>query len=273
MDTAATPGSGSAHDRASSGGDFDPSRGVVVAGPIRARGPVVTGLAVWGMSYAALAVLIVGLGFLLTHLLLPAGMDRFDLSVSRWFVDQRTPMLNTVTLVGSELGSTPAILGVAVVAVLVLAIMRRWYEIAFVVGALALEFSVFLTATFLIDRNRPDVPRLDPSPVTSSYPSGHAAASFALYAAIAIVIASHVRSAIVRTLVWIVALAVPVLVALSRVYRGMHHLTDVTASLLLGPGAVLLALLVTRAAAAAAAPNEETVPEPAPAPDDIEVAS
>lgn len=223
---------------------------------------MLTAATVWGISYVLLAVMIVGLGLLLTHVLLPSGLGRLDLSVSQWFVAQRTPTLDTVTMVGSELGSTGAIVGVAVVAVIAFAIGRYWRQVGFIACALSLEFAVFLTATFLIDRNRPAVPRLDPSPVTSSYPSGHAAASLTLWLAVAIAVTSTVRSAFVRALAWIVAVAVPIVVGLSRVYRGMHHLTDVSTSVVLASGALLLALVVTRSTAAASDPGEEPDAEP-----------
>lgn len=261
MDTAGEPRGGPIRDRASGGVVFDGSRWNLATERLRARGPVLAGVAAWVIAYAVLTMVIVGLGLLLTHTLLPAGLEQIDLSVSRWFVGQRTPTLDTITLVGSEFGSTGAIVGLTAIAVVVLAVKRYWYDIVFVIGAIALEFTVFLTATLVIDRNRPDVPRLDPSPVTSSYPSGHAAATLTLYLAIAIVIASRLRSAVVRTMVWVVAMAVPFLVGFSRIYRGMHHLTDVTVSVLLAVGALLFALFVTRTAAAAA--TELDVPEPA----------
>jgi undecaprenyl-diphosphatase len=182
--------------------------------------------------------------------LLPNGLGQFDASVSRWFVRQRTGTFDSVTAVGSTMGSTPVIVGVAVLAVIVLAVGRHWRQIGFLVGALAIEFIVFLTATALVDRQRPMVPRLDATPVTSSYPSGHTAAALTLYVGLAIVVWSLVRSTTIRTLAWILAVALPVFVGLSRLYRGMHHFTDVLASVLLGCGALLFALLATRSAVA-----------------------
>ena len=235
----------------------------------RLRGfrPLQAGLFVWAAGLIVLGIGIVGLGLLLTHLLLPAGLGRLDESVSMWFVQQRTTTLDSLTRIGSELGTTPVIIGVAAVAVIVLAIGRHWLQIAFLVGALTLEFLVFLTSTLVVDRMRPMIPRLDPTPVTSSYPSGHAAAALTLYVGLAIVIGSLVHSSAIRAIVWTVAVALPVFVGVSRLYRGMHHLTDVTASLLLGCGALLFALLATRTAVADSdARAEEQPPLPAPAP-------
>jgi membrane-associated phospholipid phosphatase len=107
-------------------------------------------------------------------------------------------------------------------------------------------------ATIVVDRARPDVPRLDVSPPTSSYPSGHTAAAIALYMALAAVVGSLTTNRLARALAWILAFVLPTVVAVSRLYRGMHHLTDVLASVVLGIGALLIALLAVRAGAAVA---------------------
>jgi membrane-associated phospholipid phosphatase len=204
------------------------------------------------VGYLVMAGLIVGLGLLLTHVLLSSGVGRWDEGVSEWFVRQRTATFNSITAAGSIIGSTEVVIAVAVLAGIVLAIRRWWRELGLIAIALSLEVLVFLTTTLAVDRPRPSVPRLDPSPVTSSYPSGHAAAAIALWVSLAIVISTHVRNAFVRALTWIVAIGVPIFVAFSRLYRGMHHVTDLMGSLLLGLGALLLALLAVRAASAVA---------------------
>ena len=226
---------------------------------LRAHRPVLAGLLVWFVGFVVMAGVIVGFGLLLTHVLLPDGVARLDASVSQWFVRQRTATFDSVTLIGSDLGSTGAILGVAALAALVLAIGKRWRQIGFLACALTLEFTVFLTATLLVDRQRPAVPRLDATPVTSSYPSGHTAAALTLYVGLALIVWSLTRPGAIRAVVWIVAVALPVFVGLSRLYRGMHHLTDVLASVLLGVGALSFALLATRSAVAV---SEERDREP-----------
>ncbi|MGE5226395.1 MAG: phosphatase PAP2 family protein [Planctomycetaceae bacterium] len=250
------------HDRATRDVVFEPTAGgpaSAIGSRMRAHRPVLAGLSVWVVGFLVMAAVIVGLGLLLTHVLLPDGVARLDASVSQWFVRQRTATFDSVTVIGSDLGSTGGILGVAAVAALVLAIGKRWRQIGFLACALSLEFTVFLTATLLVDRHRPAVPRLDATPVTSSYPSGHAAAALTLYVGLALVVWSLTRPGAIRTVVWIVAIALPVFVGLSRLYRGMHHLTDVLASVLLGVGALSFALLATRSAVAV---SEERHPEP-----------
>ena len=93
------------------------------------------------------------------------------------------------------------------------------------------ELGAFLAAATVVKRPRPGVTQLDQHLPTSAYPSGHEAATCCLYVAVAILVIGHAR-AWWRWLFLVPAIAMPVLVALSRMYRGEHHPTDILASLL-----------------------------------------
>lgn len=183
-------------------------------------------------SYVVLSAAMVGLGLLVTHSL--RGLTRWDVSVNRWFVHQRTGSFNRVTQVGSHLAETLTVVAVALVIVICLSVRKDWRSVVFVISALALEVTVFLTTTLLVDRQRPPVPKLDTAPPTSSFPSGHTAASIALYIGLFFVLRHVMRPGVGRTLLQLALLAVPIAVGLSRMYRGMHHPTDVIAGVLLG---------------------------------------
>jgi undecaprenyl-diphosphatase len=131
----------------------------------------------------------------------------------------------------------------AVLAVVFLWPWRRWFEPVFLVVSLVIEATAFIVVTTVVGRDRPDVPRLDSSPVGSSFPSGHVAAA-AAYAAIAVVVFWHTRKRWARILVVLVSVLVPVIVALSRMYRGMHFLSDTIAGAVLGCAAVALTAVV-----------------------------
>jgi membrane-associated phospholipid phosphatase len=216
------------------------------------RHPALIAWVVTIFGYVVLALLMAGVGLLLVHVLLHGPVGRWDTSVDRWFVPRRTPRLNSWTKLGSTMGATLTIIGVGAAAIVALGITRRWREVGLLFFGIVLEVWVFVTTTFLVDRPRPQVPRLDTAPPTSSFPSGHTAAAIVLYIGLAIVISVLVRNVVIRTLVWIVALLIPVAVGLSRVYRGMHNPTDVLASVLLGSGALVVTLLAVRSASTAA---------------------
>jgi undecaprenyl-diphosphatase len=99
--------------------------------------------------------------------------------------------------------------------------------------SLILEAASFITVTWLVGRPRPDVPRLEGSPVDSSFPSGHAAAA-AAYGALVVIVFRHTDRRWVRLSVVAICVAIPAIVGLSRMYRGMHYLSDVLAGVVLG---------------------------------------
>jgi membrane-associated phospholipid phosphatase len=216
----------------------------------RERSPVVVGSAISLLGLVLLTAVIVGIGLLLTKVFAGGPIESWDHRVTDWFVAHRTPTLDQVTVFGSDLGGTFTIIAIAVVAAVGLGIRTHWREVEVIVVALTIEVSVFLLATLVVDRARPDVPRLDVSPPTSSYPSGHTAAAIVLYVGLAIVVSSLTASRFARVLAWTLALLLPVAVALSRLYRGMHHPTDVLASVVLSAGALTIALLAARTSSA-----------------------
>jgi undecaprenyl-diphosphatase len=218
-----------------------------------------------GAFYLVFTAAWFAVGWLLTHPLKNSWIVRNDQSVSEWFVKQRTPGLNSLSFVGSMLSDTVVkIVVTAVVAIVMLVVWKRWLEPLMVTVTLILEALCFITITTLVNRPRPDVPHLDTSPVGSSYPSGHTGAAVA-YTAIAVVIFWHTRKRWIRALTVAVAMVLPVCVALARMYRGMHFLTDVIFGALLGGASVMATSFVLRRAAERRDEVVETAEDPAPA--------
>jgi membrane-associated phospholipid phosphatase len=186
----------------------------------------------------ALFTIIVAIGFLLT----PPGIELHtsEDSISAALEGSRTDTWNTITLAWSLIGSQGGIIGVGIiVAALILARTKNWRLAAVPVVATVLQQAIFLTAANIVDRPRPQVDHLDRAPPTASYPSGHVGASTTLYLTFAL-LALQIRTTWIRRLTMVVCLAVPLLVAFGRLYRGMHHLTDIGAAFLNGITCALL---------------------------------
>jgi undecaprenyl-diphosphatase len=155
-----------------------------------------------------------------------------DRTIPRWFAAHRTPGLTRWSEVFTTLGATEAILIAAVATCVVfLAVTRQWRPVIFIAVLMFGELGAFLTAAAVVRRPRPSVTHLDHHLPTSAYPSGHEAATACLYVAIAILVIGHARGWW-RWLFLVPAVAMPVLVALSRMYRGEHHPTDILGSLI-----------------------------------------
>src|SRR6185436_15448005 len=166
-------------------------------------------------------------GLLLTRVLKGSGLTSADRGVSRWFYRDRTPTLNEVTHVGSMLSDTTTAIVVTAALVIVLRLwLGRWREPIVVLTCILGELFIFLLVTATVHRSRPTVPHLDPAPPTSSFPSGHTGASTALYLSL-IFFASRIERVWLRNTLVTVFAAIPLLVAYARLYRGMHHVTDV----------------------------------------------
>jgi undecaprenyl-diphosphatase len=182
-----------------------------------------------------LVLVLAGVGWVLSHVVQNDSLGRADTGVSRWLARERSPDLNDVTAVTTEIGGTLTVTVLAVLSVAVAAfVWRRWREPMMVAVAVAGEVAIFLVVTLLVDRRRPPVPHMDEAPPTSSFPSGHTAATIALWGALAVLASERARSALVRGLFLALAVVLPVLVASSRMYRGMHYLSDVLGGVLLG---------------------------------------
>jgi undecaprenyl-diphosphatase len=206
------------------------------------------------------------LGSLLVRGSVPSVLGGADTQISLWAVEQRSPTLDVVTHVGSMMADTIVALAVTAVAVVGFRLwLGRWRESLVTVVAIVGELLIFLVITATVHRARPAVPQLDQAPPTSSFPSGHTGAAIALYGCLAVILLRNVTPRWVAVSLAVLGSVIPIVVAASRVYRGMHYLTDVLAGALASGiwlTAVLVVLLPTRPRAFTAAlePNPTQIP-------------
>ena len=181
---------------------------------------------------------IVGVGLFIKG---PLGGLTSETALSRDVQESRTSTWDTVTMVWSHIGNTEIVIGVCVLAVgLLWWRTGQWWRAAVPAIAIALQATVFVIATAVVGRPRPEVEHLDPAPPTSSYPSGHVGAATALYVSFAL-LAQGIERPVPRRAVTLICVVVPVLVAWARLYRGMHHLSDILVGVANGLACALLA--------------------------------
>lgn len=178
----------------------------------------------------------------------PDAIQRLDESIlvaahasPSWIVD----VLYGFTVIGG---------GWAMLALIPFFVVKRGRR--FAIGAtiaIVLQSGLVSLVKWLVERPRPCValgwcaPLLGPTPQGPSFPSGHAAGSFAFAAFVAVYCARELskRDAALATGA---ALAFAILVASSRVVLGVHYPSDVVGGALLGAsvGATTARLLAAR---------------------------
>lgn len=156
----------------------------------------------------------------------------WDRHLEDWVVGHRLGVVDPIAQGLSYLGTFGAVW--LVLALVLAAACRRIEVFAWVFPAVALASVTSDVIKAATDRERPDVDMLVSRPHTSSFPSGHAATSFACATVLGVLLPR-----------WRVPLYVlAALIAWSRLYVGVHFPLDVLAGATLG---ILVGLVLLRA--------------------------
>jgi membrane-associated phospholipid phosphatase len=161
------------------------------------------------------------------------GETSYDQSVAEWLhahaTDPMTEFFEAVTTLGNGI----VLAGISAIAVYLLLRRGRVREALLValafVGAELLSYSLKLG----FRRDRPFFTDPLANESTFSFPSGHSTVSLAVYGALAVVLARHLRGRAQIACIGAAALLVS-LIGFSRLYLGVHFLTDVLAGFAAG---------------------------------------
>jgi membrane protein DedA with SNARE-associated domain/membrane-associated phospholipid phosphatase len=178
----------------------------------------------------------------------------------------RAAWLTSIAKAIAAFGSAAVCWSLAALAAAALALRRRWAELWVLVAGMAIVVAGVHELKSAVGRPRPDGGLVGVS--GSSFPSAHAAYS-TFYVWLAVTIVMRLRPGMARGAMVIAAgIALSALVGLSRVYLGVHYMSDVSAGWALGAAAfsfcAAIALVIVtvrqngmRAATAGAAEDRE----------------
>lgn len=145
----------------------------------------------------------------------------------------RTEPLISISLWITSLGSSPSVITAVIIATGFLWSQGRFYVLVPLwvtsLGALATT----TTGKFLIARHRPES-AVDVSAAGWSFPSGHATAAMAVYGFIAYAIARELPGIFQRFEVAYWTAVLILLIGFSRMFLGVHYLTDVIGGFMVG---------------------------------------
>ncbi len=196
----------------------------------------------FGLEFTSLmAALAVALFVLIAYAVLVGrepGPTPGDITAVEVVENIRSAWLTDLAKVVTALGSGALTWSLTAVCAVLLAARRRWAEFWVLLAGMGLTYIGFHEIKAAVNRPRPPVPLVGSS--GSSFPSGHAAYSV-LYVWLAVTVVMRLRPAMSRGAAVIIAgFGLTAVIGLSRVYLGVHYLSDVSAGWALGVAAFTL---------------------------------
>lgn len=167
--------------------------------------------------------------------------------MAAWLTDHRVGWLTATMRTVTQLGSLRLIAPlVALTALLLIFRARRPDAAALLVTAAAGTSLLVVLVKLLIGRARPEGSGMLVLVDSSSFPSAHSAQAVATYGALAYLAGQAAPRWGQRVAAWTAAVLIAVLVGFSRLYLGVHWLSDVLGGYALG--AAWLAIVITATA-------------------------
>jgi undecaprenyl-diphosphatase len=171
-----------------------------------------------------------------------APLTQTDVRFSNWLHEHMTPVLTKVMLVITNIHSTS---GISVMTVLVMLLLWRTAQRRHIASFLFIVYGGILLNWWLksiFQRSRPQF--IDPLLVIKSFsfPSGHTMAATVFYGALSAILISQTRNLALRILIVCAAVFMILLVGFTRMYLGVHYLTDVVGAMIEGAGWLTLCL-------------------------------
>lgn len=160
------------------------------------------------------------------------GVDRFivnfiaGLDSPRWFEE----FMRDCTALGGMLVLTLVTLAVGVF----LSLRRQYHALVFLLSAVCGATLLSLGLKEFFDRDRPTILEHRSHTMTSSFPSGHAMLSAAVWLTLGVMLARLDKSPFMKAYFICVGLFISFLAGISRVWLGVHWPTDVLAGWMAG---------------------------------------
>ena len=187
------------------------------------------------LTVGVIVAIVAAIGFAeLAEHVLAGGTQAFDVAILKWLHDHQTPLLTSVMLEMTYLGTGTVVLAIVGVAALFL-----WHTehkisarllLAATIGNILLNGALKL----VYHRQRPSVFAWQTTAVSSSFPSGHAMSATVVYGTVAYLLMRLQKHRWARMLTLTGAVILIVLICLTRLYLGVHYPSDVIGGVIIG---------------------------------------
>lgn len=156
-------------------------------------------------------------------------ITELDQSVHTHILNMRNDTLTNTLIIITNISSAYSLI---VISILLLAILKKKKIPLLICLNLVLSYIINATAKLIFTRPRPSgINLIEESGF--SYPSGHAMISMAYFGFIAYLIYKNCKNTITKTLLIITLMITILTIGFSRIYLGVHYLSDVIGGFLL----------------------------------------
>ena len=181
-------------------------------------------------------LLVAGISFtlfvVLTILVLLKVTNKIDLAIESYMISIRNETLTNFMIIITNIGGSYSLISLTFLAMLIAIIKQKRLPLNTMINLVI----VFLTSQlfkYIIHRPRPTGVFLTHA-TGYSYPSGHTMVSFAFFVFIACSLCEKVNNKTLKLLIKILTAILVITISFSRIYLGVHYLTDIIGSYLLG---------------------------------------
>jgi len=208
----------------------------------------------------------VGFSELAEHVL--AGRTQaFDIAILKWLHEHQRPLLTTVMVEMTYLGTGAVVMMIVGIVAMFLWNTEHKHSARLLLAATAGNILLNGALKLVYHRPRPSVFEWQTAAVSSSFPSGHAMSSTVVYGTVAYLCMRLQRHHWSRVLTLFGAVALILLICLTRLYLGVHYPSDVIGGIIIGLAWAAFCMATLEASLALArrrAPAQVVEERPAP---------
>ena len=178
-----------------------------------------------------LIVILLVLFFILTGLVATRKMDVLDKSLFDLLIKLKCKPLTNILYAITEIGSTIGVIIVLIILLIPFIKTKKLPDFKYVLINTIIGVLLMKGIKEIVRRVRPSWKWIKEGGY--SYPSGHTISAILLYGTLLLIVRKNVQGKLRKPLIAFLSIMI-ILIPISRIYFGVHYLTDVLAGVILG---------------------------------------